>query len=50
MAEERLKEMFHILSHEGTANPNYFEILSYTCYTHRVSMKQMAAHVGDSVE
>jgi hypothetical protein len=29
--EEALKEMFNILSHQGNANQNNFEIPSYTC-------------------
>jgi hypothetical protein len=29
--QETLKEMFNILSHQGNANQNDFEILCYSC-------------------
>jgi hypothetical protein len=31
MTENHFKEMFNILSYQGNANENYFEIPSYTC-------------------
>jgi hypothetical protein len=30
MAEKYLQKLFNILNHQGNANQNYFDILSYT--------------------
>ena len=50
---ETLKEMFNILSHQGNANQNYFEISFYNILHHSEwlrSTEQMTAHAVEDVE
>ena len=51
--QETLKEMFNILSHQGNANQNYFEISFYNILHHSEwlrSTEQMTAHAVEDVE